>query len=232
MLGDNRGTKRNQYVADYVVFDLETTGISTVHDAVVEISAIRVQGGKITDEFSTLVNPEMPIPYRASKVNNIYDDMVADAPLFEQALADFDAFIGNRILVGHNIHTFDMNFAYDAAWNFLGRELGNDYVDTLYLARRYLPELSHHKLTDVAEHFQLQTQGTHRALFDCMMNQSCYEEIGRLMEARKKSGNAGREEEITCPSCGGELVLRKGKFGMFYGCSSYPGCRFTRNVRA
>ncbi len=62
------------------------------------------------------------------------------------------------------------------------------------------------------------------------MNQSCYEEIGKLMEVRKQSGGA-EEEEQTCPSCGGELVLRKGKFGMFYGCSSFPRCRFTRKVR-
>ena len=102
MLGDKRGKKRNQYTADYVVFDLETTGTSAVNDAVIEISAILVQNGRTADEFSTLVNPERPIPYHASKVNHIYDDMVAQAPLFEKALADFDAFIGDRLLVGHH----------------------------------------------------------------------------------------------------------------------------------
>ncbi len=228
----NKGKRLGRYVGDYVVFDLETTGINPERDSIIEISALKVKDHRVVEEFSTLVNPGRHIPAGATAVNGITDRMVADAPDVRTAIERFVEFIGDNILVGHNIHTFDMNFAYDAARNFLGRELGNDYVDTLYLARRYLPELSHHKLTDVAEHFQLQTQGAHRAFFDCMMNQSCYEEIGRLMEARKKSGNAGREEEITCPSCGGELVLRKGKFGMFYGCSSYPGCRFTRNVRA
>ncbi|MCI8355588.1 MAG: DNA polymerase III subunit epsilon [Lachnospiraceae bacterium] len=227
----NKGKRLGRYVGDYVVFDLETTGINPERDSIIEISALKVKDHRVVEEFSTLVNPGRHIPAGATAVNGITDRMVADAPDVRTAIERFVEFIGDNILVGHNIHTFDMNFAYDAAWNFLGRELGNDYVDTLYLARRYLPELSHHKLTDVAEHFQLQTQGAHRALFDCMMNQSCYEEIGRLMEARKKSGNAGWEEEITCPSCGGELVLRKGKFGMFYGCSSYPRCRFTRNVR-
>ena len=130
MLGDKRGKKRNQYTADYVVFDLETTGTSAVNDAVIEISAILVQNGRTADEFSTLVNPERPIPYHASKVNHIYDDMVAQAPLFEKALADFDAFIGDRILVGHNIHTFDMRFLWRDAEKYWGKTLANDYIDT------------------------------------------------------------------------------------------------------
>ena len=149
MLGDKRGKKRNQYTADYVVFDLETTGTSAVNDAVIEISAILVQNGRTTDEFSTLVNPERPIPYHASKVNHIYDDMVAQAPLFEKALADFDAFIGDRILVGHNIHTFDMRFLWRDAEKYWGKTIANDYIDTLPLARQCLPQLSNYKLTDL-----------------------------------------------------------------------------------
>ncbi len=206
MLGDNRGTKRNQYVADYVVFDLETTGISTVHDAVVEISAIRVQGGKITDEFSTLVNPEMPIPYRASKVNNIYDDMVADAPLFEQALADFDAFIGNRILVGHNIHTFDMKFLWRDAEKYWGQ---------------CLPQLVGYKLTDLASYYHISIDGAHRALADCGMNQKIFEKLA----SRKSTGNLK-----TCPRCGQLLKKRSGRYGEFWGCTGYPACRYTENV--
>lgn len=230
MMERNKGKRVGRYAKDYVVFDLETTGISPERDSIIEISALKVQDHAVVGEFSTLVNPGRHIPAGATAVNGITDEMVADAPDIGTAMEQFLAFIGEELLVGHNIHTFDMNFAYDAAWSALGRELRNDYIDTLYLARRYLPELSHYKLTDVAEHFHLQTCGAHRALFDCRMNQSCYEEIGKLMEVRKQSGGA-EEEEQTCPSCGGELVLRKGKFGMFYGCSSFPGCRFTRKVR-
>lgn len=228
----NKGKRIGKYVKDYVVFDLETTGVSPERDSIIEISALKVRDHRVVEEFSTLVNPGRHIPAGATAVNGITDSMVADAPGIGEAIRKFLEFIGENILVGHNIHTFDMNFAYDAARNFLEKDLANDYVDTLYLARRYLPELSHHKLTDVAAHFKLKTEGAHRALFDCRMNQACYEEIGKLMEKRKKSlqGAAG-EEEITCPVCGGELVLRKGKFGMFYGCSSFPRCRFTRNVR-
>ena len=108
MLGDKRGRKIDKYVRDYVVFDLETTGTSWANDAVIEISAIKVQKGVVVGNFSTLVNPQRPIPFRASEVNHIYDHMVKDAPVFKKALADFDAFVGEEYLVGHNIHTFDI----------------------------------------------------------------------------------------------------------------------------
>ena len=103
------GNLLNTYVADYVVFDLETTGISPKTDEVVEISAVKVEHGKVTDEFSTLVNPKRRIPYGASRVNGITDDMVAEAPFFEQVLEEFLEFIEGFVLVGHNIARFDMS---------------------------------------------------------------------------------------------------------------------------
>jgi len=227
MLQRNKGKRLTKYIEDYVVFDLETTGINQQTDDIIEISAIKVQGHEITEEFSTLVNPGRRIPKAATAVNGITDEMVADAPDIEAAMEAFLNFIGYAVLVGHNIHTFDTNFVYDAAWNCFGREVKNDYIDTLYMARKCLPQLSHHKLTDVAEHFSVTTKGAHRALCDCRMNQLCYEEMGKLMKEHPE-----KEEIIrNCPVCGSELILRKGKFGMFYGCSGFPGCRFTQNAR-
>lgn len=225
----NKGKRLNSYIENYVVFDLETTGINQERDAIIEISAVKVEKHKVVGEFSTLVNPERHIPAGATAVNGITDEMVKDAPDIKTAMKDFLDFVGNYVLVGHNIHTFDTNFVYDAALDFLEQEMRNDYIDTLYMARRYLPELPHHKLTDIAAHFGLKTEGAHRALFDCMMNQGCYEELGKLMEEKKRIGAV--EEEQSCPVCGGVLMLRKGKFGMFYGCSGYPACRYTRNAR-
>ena len=112
MLSKKTGKKLSTYVPDYVVFDLETTGVSCNSDEVVEISAIKVIGGEVVDEFTTLVNPGRPIPYNASMVNGITDDMVKDSPFFEEALSDFLEFVGDAVLVGHNIHTFDMKFLY------------------------------------------------------------------------------------------------------------------------
>lgn len=228
-----KGKRLNQYVPDYVVFDLETTGIHQERDVIIEISAVRVCGGKIEAKYSTLVNPKRHIPAGATAVNGITDEMVKDAPDIGEAIAGFMDFIGNDILVGHNIHTFDMNFACDAAWQALGRELDNSYIDTLYMARYCLPQLSHHRLTDVAEYFHIGTEGAHRALNDCLMNQQCFEELGKLWEKRKKESAAegkGGEGSPECPRCGGTLCLRRGKFGAFYGCGNFPACRYTRNA--
>ncbi|NBH14698.1 DNA polymerase III subunit epsilon [Lachnospiraceae bacterium] len=221
----NKGKRLNQYINDYVVFDLETTGIRPHTDEIIEISAIRVREHKAAEEFSTLVNPGMHIPAAASRVNHITDDMVEEAPPLFEALGDFLEFAGNDILVGHNIHSFDLNFIHQGAMRLYGVIVENDYIDTLYMARQYLPELSHHKLSDVAAYFDISTAGAHRALNDCIMNQKCYEELGKILVQRRKT-----QPEILCPKCGAEMVKRSGKFGEFYGCSDYPRCRGTRKI--
>lgn len=175
MLGGKPGRLVNTYVKDYVVFDLETTGVSPKYDEVVEISAVKVRDGKVTDEFSTLVNPRRSIPSGASRVNGITDEMVADAPLFSDVLKDFFAFAGNDVLVGHNIHSFDMIFLRRDSKNYYGQLPDNDYVDTLVVARKQLPSLPHHRLVDLAKYYHISSRGAHRALNDCRMNQKVYE---------------------------------------------------------
>lgn len=231
----NKGKRLHKYVKDYVVFDLETTGVNPERDSIIEISAVKVGDGKTIGEYSTLVNPECHIPAAATAVNGIRDDMVADAPQEGEAMEGFLEFIGGSILVGHNIHTFDMNFAYDAVLRALGKELDNDYVDTLYMARSCLPGLSHYRLTDICEYFHIAVEGAHRALNDCRMNQRCYEELGKIWEAQKQKreaeGNSPEPEEgQVCPLCGGILYLRKGRYGKFYGCGNFPSCRFTKKA--
>ncbi len=220
-----RGRRLSGYRQDYVVFDLETTGLSPVTDAIIEISAVKVRGGKVTDSFSTLVNPGRKIPAAASRVNGITDRMVADAPCLKEALERFLPFIRGEILVGHNIHSFDMKFLDQAVREFYKKELDNDYIDTLFMARSCLKELDHHRLVDVAACFHISTEGAHRALSDCMMNQKCFEEMGKRMAAAPQKQSVGK-----CPRCGGELVKRNGRYGPFYGCGNYPLCRYTRNA--
>lgn len=224
-MAQDRGRLLCQYVADYTVFDLETTGISWQRDEVIEISAIRVRGHQAAAQYSTLVNPMRHIPAAASRVNHITDRMVEGAPLLAEALEGFLGFIQDDILVGHNIQAFDMKFINKAVTERYGKELGNDYIDTLLLARRCLPGLSHHRLLDVAGHFGIDTQGAHRALQDCAMNQQCYERLGKMLQEKRME-----EEEVICPKCGARMVKRKGMYGEFYGCSSFPRCRGTRNL--
>ena len=193
MLSPETGNKLTKYISDYVIFDLETTGISYVSDQVVEISAIKVKNGVVTDEFSTLVNPMRHIPRQASAVNGITDDMVADAPVFEAALRDFLDFVGDMVLVGHNIAAFDMKFIYRDSIKYFGQTVGNDYIDTLQISRMCLPSLRHHTLSDLADYYHIDTAGAHRALNDCRMNQQVFERLGEVLKsgqglARRRAG--------------------------------------------
>ncbi len=226
MLSNKCGKRRNTYFSNYVVFDLETTGVSCNTDAVVEISAVKVENGAVVGEYSTLVNPGRSIPHYATEVNGITDEMVKDSPDFEEALSGFLDFAGDAVLVGHNIHAFDMKFIYRDAERFWGKTIGNDYVDTLQVARAYLPQLRHHKLTDLAEHYGIGTEGAHRALNDCRMNQQIYEMLGKEMSNPSKEAKAVRK----CPRCGNILRKRSGRYGEFFGCSGYPECRYTENI--
>ncbi|MBO5426088.1 MAG: topoisomerase DNA-binding C4 zinc finger domain-containing protein [Lachnospiraceae bacterium] len=221
MFGKNRGKKLSDYVSSYVVFDLETTGTSPKTEAIIEISALKVVDGKVVDTFSTLVNPEKPISPGATAVNGITDDMVKNEPTLDIVLPQFNEFIEEYILVGHNIHCFDMKFIWKAAEALFGQTISNDYIDTLPMSRKCLPQLAHHRLVDLATYYDIDTAGAHRALQDCIMNQLCFEYMQD-------------EPELTptkkCPNCNSELLLRNGRYGQFWGCTNFPVCRYTENT--
>ena len=221
------GKRLHQYVKDYTVFDLETTGLNPESDQIIEISGIKVRAGNSVEEFTTLVNPHQPIPASATRINGITDEMVNSAPPLKHARESFLAFIGNDILVGHNIHSFDLNFLQNGASRELSQEITNDYVDTLFLAKSCLPHLTRHRLTDIAAHFHIETKGAHRALNDCSINLQCYEKLGLLLNNTAADNTSGIP---SCPKCGGILIKRKGKFGEFWGCSSFPSCRYTQKA--
>ncbi|MGN0152474.1 MAG: exonuclease domain-containing protein [Wujia sp.] len=222
MLGDKRGKLRSEFLSDYVVYDLETTGISPRTDSIIEISAVKVTGGIVTDSFSMLVNPQRPIPAGATAVNGITDAMVENEPVIDVVFPAFLEFIGDFVLVGHNIHCFDMKYLWRVAEHLYGKTITNDYVDTLPLAKKLLPQMAHHRLVDIAEHYQVSTEGAHRAFNDCVMNQLCYEYL------KKENGD---RVVRNCPHCGGELKLRNGRYGEFWGCMNFPQCRYTENVK-
>ena len=198
-MSTQKGTLINKYTPNYVIFDLETTGISPNYDEVIEISALKVKGGEVVDEFNTLVNPGRKIPFGATKVNGITNAMVAEAPAFSHVLAEFLDFAEGLVLVGHNIARFDMKFIWRDAEQYFGEIPQNNYVDTLQVARKHLPKMEHHRLVDLAEHYGISSEGAHRALNDCYMNQKVYECMvaemreahqKRVEEARKKASEA------------------------------------------
>lgn len=161
-----KGNSLLTFPQDYVVVDIETTGLDPRWDEIIELSALRVRGGEVRDTFSTFVKPENEISDFITQLTGITNDDVADAPSVGVVLPDFLDFIGSDVIVGHNVH-FDVNFIYDAAAEHCGRPVSNDIVDTMRISRHVLPQLKHHRLADVAGALDIIPGGVHRALVDC-----------------------------------------------------------------
>ena len=166
VLGNAVFSPRGQNLDDtYVVFDIETTGLSKEKEMITEIGAVKVADGKIIDRFSTFVNPQRPISAEITKLTGITDDMVKDAPTIENILPEFLKFCEDTVLVAHNA-SFDTGFIRIAAERAGLGELHHTIVDTLELARALLPELNKHKLDIVCEHLGVTLNGHHRAVND------------------------------------------------------------------
>lgn len=147
----------------YVAFDLETTGLDSISCAIIEIGAVRVENGIITDEFSQLIDPGYSIPYAASAVNHITDEMVSGQPRIYEVLPAFLSFVGDDVLVAHNA-PFDMRFLAQACMRNRFR-VPSTYFDTMTLSR-YWPESNSKKLTALAACAGIEPEDAHRALSD------------------------------------------------------------------
>lgn len=172
---------------DYVVFDLETTGLYKTTDRIIEIGAVRyAPDGTVRDRFSTFVNPEISIPESSYKIHGISDSMVADAPTIETVLPEFVRFMDNAILVAHNA-PFDVGFIEENChrlhlpWN------DPVYIDTCELARRLITSgITNYKLDTVAEYLGVELENHHRAVDDCVC---CGGILFKLLERLEQSEN-------------------------------------------
>ena len=148
----------------FVVFDIETTGFSAVNDRIIEIGAVKVENGVITEKFSEFVNPERPIPFEIEKLTSINDRMVEDAPNISVILPKFMDFCGGSVLVAHNAD-FDTGFIRHNC-EVLGLPYDYTYVDTLGIARSFLEGLKNYKLDTVVEAMGCTLANHHRAVDD------------------------------------------------------------------
>jgi len=148
----------------YIVFDIETTGFSSIQDAIIEIGAVKVTGGKIVDRFSTFVNPKRPIPFEITNLTSITDEMVMDSPTIDVILPQFLSFVGDGVLVAHNAG-FDVGFI-EQNCRALGLSDEFAFLDTVALARVLLPTLSKYKLNIVAKALNISLENHHRAVDD------------------------------------------------------------------
>lgn len=162
-------TTSNKYLLDntFVVYDLETTGINLVNDKIIDIGAFKIVNGKIVEKFSTFVNPQVPIPAEASKVNRITDDMVASYPSIDKVLPDFYKFCYGSIIVGYNSIGFD-----DAFINREGKRLRYNFDnvrnDAFVIAKQNLPGLKNYKLATVCANQNVPLIDAHRAINDAL----------------------------------------------------------------
>jgi DNA polymerase III alpha subunit (gram-positive type) len=144
---------------DFVIFDLETTGLSPTANDIIQIAAVRVRNGKIfhTESYSTFVNPGYRIPPFITAYTGISDSHVRKAPQAARALAEFSRFIGNSTLVAHNGHRFDMPFIREACAKTGLRTRPVNYADSIYLSKRLWTKSRRHGLDVVVERLELST---------------------------------------------------------------------------
>ena len=161
----NKGTSLLSFPSDFVVIDIETTGLSTEWDEIIEVGALKVSNGVITDSFCEYVRPNEPIPSFVTDLTGITDDDLKDARPVEAVLPDYARFIADSVVVGHNVN-FDINFIYDYD-EPLGITFSNNYIDTMRLSRRLHPDQKHHRLMDLIERYDVGDFARHRALGDC-----------------------------------------------------------------
>lgn len=157
-------SKGQGFSDSYVVFDIETTGFSPEKNKIIEIGAVKVENGVITDKFSTFVNPDVPIPFEIEQLTSINDSMVLPYPQIDVILPQFLEFCEGSALVAHNA-SFDVSFiSYNA--KELGLEFGPTILDTVALARHLLPNLNRFKLDTVAKALNISLKNHHRAVDD------------------------------------------------------------------
>lgn len=188
---EQKGRSLIEAPESFVVLDIETTGLMPDWDYIIEIGAIKYEQNKEVERFSSLIQP--PVCDDGSYIDDyiveltgITNEMLSTAPNIEEVLSDFDSFIEDSILIGHNVN-FDINFLYDNFEEYLGKALSNDFVDTMRLSRNLHPEEKHHRLSDLCKRYELDYSSAHRSIKDCELTYSCYKHL--LTEIDDMFGN-------------------------------------------
>ncbi len=173
----------------YVSIDLETTGLNPKRDRIIEIGAIRVEQGEITGEFSTFVNPGRRLEERITELTGIREEDLADAPELDVVFPVLLEFMGELPLLGHRI-LFDYSFLKKAA---VDRKLKfeRSAVDTLQIARKYLPELSHRNLEYLCRYYEI-PHHAHRALEDAKATDQLFRKLAELFYCEETIGQAAK----------------------------------------
>lgn len=161
------------YVNDYVVFDIETTGLNPVSDKIIEIGAVKYINNKKVDEFNYLIDPKIKLPEIITKVTKIEDSDLVGKPIIDEILPKFLDFIGNLTIIGHNVG-FDISFINQNSKKLHLKELDNEVIDTLFLSRINIYNIKNHRLQTLKEYLNLDFI-SHRAIDDCYTCNEVYQ---------------------------------------------------------
>lgn len=171
---------------EFVILDVETTGLDPLSgDRIIEIAAKKIKNRQVVDIFQSFINPQREIPLEAQQINNITEAMIADAPFHDVVLPQVLQFIGGACLVGHNIG-FDLKFlCYELS--LLGRKLNEatPALDTLKMSKRFLPQLTSHRLENIAIFLGVKIKETHRALADVELTAAVLRHFINMAAAQK-----------------------------------------------
>ncbi|MGS0972001.1 MAG: 3'-5' exonuclease [Candidatus Izemoplasmataceae bacterium] len=168
---------------EYVVFDIETTGLNTMRDRIVEIGAVKVRDGEIVSTFDMLMNPGIKIPSEVSLINHITDDMVMYALPSQVVLHQFQKFVdGCDFLVGHNAARFDYPFLLSEFERNNVHHQRLPVRDTVFLAKNIVPHLKRYSLASLCEYFKIVNNDAHRALSDAEATSQLFSHLQRVKQ--------------------------------------------------
>ena len=162
-------------IQDFVVLDLETTGLSVKEDQILEIGAVKVQGGEVTASYETFVNPGRKVPERITELTGIRDEMLTDAPGISRVIGKCLELCGDLPVLGHKI-LFDYSFLKKAAVNE-GMEFEKQGIDTLKLCRKFMPAVEKKNLSSACAYYSVDLTGAHRASHDALATHELYQRL-------------------------------------------------------
>jgi CRISPR-associated protein Cas2 len=179
--------KKNQYPTEYVVIDVETTGLNDRENEIIEIGALKVSGGEIVDEFNIFIKPSIPVPANISKLTGITQIILDEKGIeLNTGIIDFIGFVGNLPTVAHNVQ-FDYGFLRAACMKCGIPVFDNRYFDTLALAKKYLSNIQNFKLKTLSEYFGINSIDGHHSIQDCLMTKRVFEKLVELAKYSLKT---------------------------------------------
>ena len=170
-----------EFPKNYVVVDIETTGLSSEKNEIIELSALKVVDGEVSAQFSELVKPKGHVSRFITNLTGITPQMLENATDIKDTLINFNEFCKDSVILGHNVK-FDLRFIDANMQKHLDKPFENDFIDTLKIARKFLSDLPSRRLGYLADYFEFDSKGMHRALKDCVVTNLCYKKFSDLHE--------------------------------------------------